>query len=225
MPKLETTLHLDMYRVGKRRRSLPGRIRNAFRALLAKNNLYGLEWGDPDTNPPLKYMRDHFLVPYITPQTTVVEIGVGGGRWTRYMLAARQIYAVDYHQELLDELKANFPGERITFVHNHGDDFPGIPPQSVDFIFSFGTFVHLDREIINGYLANMKGLLKPDATVFLQYSDQTKPLAQVEPGFSDNDPDKMRGLVTSHGYNILEEDVKTLWHSAVIRFGLPKRAT
>jgi hypothetical protein len=210
-----------MYKGGKRRRSLPARIKSGLQAFLAKDDLYGMEWGNPDTIPPLKYVRDHFLIPYISSETTLVEIGAGGGRWTRYMFGARQIYAVDYHQELLAELKANFTGRDIVFIKNNGDDFPGIPAQSVDFIFSFGTFVHLERNIIDRYLANMKALLKPEANVVIQYSDKTKPMAQSDQGFSDNDPEKMRALVLSHGYSIVEEDVKTLWHSSVIRFGIP----
>jgi len=100
MPKLDTTLHLDMFSAGKRRRSLSSRIKKAINVLLARNDVYGLEWGDPEVNEPLRYVRNHFLTPYIAPSTTLVEIGPGGGRWTRYMLTAKRIYAVDYHQEL-----------------------------------------------------------------------------------------------------------------------------
>jgi ubiquinone/menaquinone biosynthesis C-methylase UbiE len=137
------------------------------------------------------------------------------------MLDARRIYAVDYHQELLDELKSNFNRGNITFIKNNGDDFPSIPDGTIDFLFSFGTFVHLDAEIIDRYLKNMKRLLKPEAVVVIQYSDKTKPLGQRNAGFSENDPDRMRTLVLSNGYSIHEEDTKTLWHSAIVRFGLP----
>jgi SAM-dependent methyltransferase len=220
MPNLDTKLHLDMYAAG-RRRSLSSRFRNAVRAFLAKNDVYGIQWGDPEVVPPLTYVRDHFLRPYLSPNTTVVEIGPGGGRWTRYMLHARHIYAVDYHQELLNELSSNFRRSNITTIKNRGDDFPGIPPQTIDFVFSFGTFVHLDLEIIDRYLESMKSLLKPESNVVIQYSDKTKPMAASNEGFSDNDPDRMRALVLRHGYSILEEDVKTLWHSSLIRIGLP----
>jgi SAM-dependent methyltransferase len=220
MPQLDTRLHLDMYEGGKKSRSLIGRFGRAWRALTAKNNVYGVEWGDPETLAPLTYMRDHYLLPYVTPHSTIVEIGVGGGRWTRYMLKAKQIYAVDYHQEILDLLKANFPKPNIKFIKNSGDDFPGVPPHSVDLIFSFGTFVHLELNIIDGYLRNMKPLLKPTSTVVIQYSDRTKPLGNTE-GFADNDPDRMRELVKKHGFEVVEEDLKTIWHSSVIRFKLP----
>jgi hypothetical protein len=220
MPGLDTSLHLDMHRAGKRRRGLTTRIRQAWIALTGKGDVYGLEWGDPEASPPLAYVRDRFLRPFVTPETSAIEIGVGGGRWTRYMLGAARVYAVDFHQELLDELRSNYGPANLTFVKNNGDDFPGIAPASIDFIFSFGTFVHLDVDIIDRYLRNMKPLLTATSNVVIQYSDQTKPLARSNPGFSKNDPETMRQLVSSHGYVIFEEDIKTLWHSAVIRFGL-----
>lgn len=225
MPKLDTSLHIDMYSAGKRHRGLTQRIRKAMKVLLAQNDIYGLEWGDPERIPPLNYVRDHFLTPYVTSNSTVVEIGPGGGRWTRYMLNARQIYAVDYHQELLDELKANFDANNITYVKNKGDDFPRIPDGSVDFLFSFGVFVHLNVDIIDRYLRNIKPLLKHDSNVVIQYSDKTKPIAKNNKGFSENDPEIMRELVLSHGYEIKEEDTKTMWHSSIIRFGLPNTIT
>lgn len=209
-----------MLQAAKRRRTLSSRIKNAAQILLARNDVYGLEWGDPDVNEPLRYVRDHYLTPYISPSTTLVEIGPGGGRWTRYMLGAKHIYAVDYHQELLDELKSRVHASHVTFVKNHGDDFPNIPDASIDFVFSFGTFVHLDLDLIDRYLGNLRRLLKSTSNVVIQYSDKTKPVAQKNASFSENDPDRMRAMVLSHGYAVYEEDVKTLWHSSIVRFGL-----
>lgn len=168
-------------------------------------------------------MRDHFLTPYVSPSATIVEIGPGGGRWTRYMLSARRIYAVDYHQELLDELRSRFNRPNIAFVKNSGDDFPGVPDGTADLIFSFGCFVHLDIDIIDRYLANMRRLLKTESNVVLHYADKTKPLARSNDSFSNNDPEAMRMLVRRQGYIICEEDTVTMWHSDVVRFGLPSR--
>lgn len=82
MPKLDTTLHLEMYKAGKKRRSLRTRAKHALEVLLGREDVYGLEWGNPDTCPPLAYVRDQFLLPYLTPDATVVEIGPGGGSAT-----------------------------------------------------------------------------------------------------------------------------------------------
>jgi len=223
MPKLDTTLHVDMYERAKHANTFSARVKRALNAIAGRDYVYGLEWGNPETDPPLRYIRDTFLLPYLTKETVAVEIGPGGGRWTRYMLGVKKLYAVDFHQELLDGLKRNFRKANLTFVRNAGDDFPGIPDESIDFIFSFGTFVHLDVEIIDRYLNNMRRLLRSNSNVVIQYSDKTKPLGKRNKGFSDNDPDRMRDLVLSHGYSICEEDTKTLWHSSMIRFQVGNR--
>src|SRR5690606_33770741 len=70
MPRLDTTLHIDMYRAAKKRRTLPSRIKQALKILLGRDDLYGMEWGDPDSRGPLTYIRDCFLLPYITNEAT-----------------------------------------------------------------------------------------------------------------------------------------------------------
>jgi len=220
MPELDTALHLEMLRGGQRRHRLAARMKQAVRLVLGTDVVYGVEWGDPESVEPLRYVRQHFLRQYITPESTVLEIGPGGGRWTRYMLSARQLYVVDYHQEMLLELRSNFDRPNMTFIKNNGDDLPGVPDASIDFLFSFGAFVHLDPEIIEGYLSNIQRVLKPTATAVIHYSDKTKPLGKRNGGFSENDPATMRRLVLSHGYSIHEEDTGTMWHSSIIRFGL-----
>jgi SAM-dependent methyltransferase len=215
MPSLTTMLHLDMLR--NRQRGLIGRLRRARDAFRAQN-IYGLEWGDPERDEPLKYIKGHFLTPYVTPNTTVLEIGPGGGRWTRYLLAARLVYAVDYHQQLLDELAVNFRADKLISIKNNGTDLPGVPAESIDFVFSFGVFVHLDLDLIDAYLRSLKSVLKCGGSVVVQYADKTKPLAKLNNGFAENTPEQMRKLILSHGYRIEEEDTGTMWHSSIVRF-------
>lgn len=217
MPDLNTSLHLDMLRASRRNRSLPRRLWRAVNQELSSKAVYGLEWGDPETVEPLRYVRDSWVLPYVRPDRTVLEIGPGGGRWTRYLLACRRLYVVDYHGELLAELKKNFSAPHMVFVQNNGTDFPGVPEAGIDFLFSFGTFVHLDPDLITAYLANIKSILRTGGDVVIQYADQTKVLAQHNPAFADTTPDVMRAMATEAGFQIVEEDLTTLWHSSLIR--------
>lgn len=207
-----------MHRRTQRRGALLGRIVRAVKRELSAPPIYGLEWGDPDNVEPLRFIRDTYLLPYVQPEHTALEIGPGGGRWTRYLLPSRKLYVVDFHQELLDELRKNFRRSNMVFIRNNGSDFPGVEPASVDFVFSFGTFVHLDLPIIEAYLHNMRAILKPESNVVIHYSDQTKIMARANSGFSDNTPDRMRSMVEAAGYRILEEDLTTMWHSSIVRF-------
>jgi len=201
MPDLNTTLHVKMLRPKKKRKLLP-RIFAAIKRELASPNVYGLQWGDPDIVRPLRFIRDRYVLAYVRPEDTAVEIGPGGGRWTRYLLDFKKLYVVDYHVELLAELKKNFCKPGMEFIKNNGTDFPGIAERSIDYLFSFGTFVHLDAPIIEIYLANMKKILKPGANAVIQYSDKTKIMAQLNENFSENTPDKMRTMVLNAGDTI-----------------------
>lgn len=208
-------------------RGLGRRLADALRAARvasAAPRIYGLQWGDPDHNENLRTIRDRFVLPYCDATHTAIEIGPGGGRWTRYLLGFTRLYVVDYHEELLRELRKNYSLPNMVFVKNDGTDLPGIPDNSVDFVFTFGTFVHLDRDLIEAYLANLRRVVKPGANLVIQYSDRTKPVAQENEGFSDNDPEQMRRMITQAGYEILEEDLTTLPHSSVVRF-TPARHT
>src|SRR5438309_10375504 len=193
MPDLDTTLHLKMVRPKKKRRLLP-RIFAAIRRELTSPNVYGLQWGDPDVVRPLRFIRDRYVLPYVSPEHTAVEIGPGGGRWTRYLLDFKKLYVVDYHAELLSELKKNFREPRMEFIKNNETDFPGIAERSIDYLFSFGTFVHLDAPIIEIYLANMKKILKPGANLITQYSDKTTLMAELNESFSESTPEKIRTM-------------------------------
>ncbi len=218
MPNLNTTLHLDMLGTFKRKNTLFSRFRRVLKREQTPNGIYGLEWGDPEVVEPLQFIRDRFVRPFINPEHLAVEIGPGGGRWTRYLLGFKYLYVIDYHKKLLDELKKNYNQANMKFIKNNGTDFPGINNHSIDYLFSFGVFVHLELDLIDSYLKNMKSILKPSANVVIQYSDKTKLMAQQNQTFSDNTPEKMRELVLSKGYKVLDEDLTTMWHSSIVRF-------
>jgi len=218
MPGLKTSLHLDMWREFKEKDSMARRVRRALRQVISPTEIYGLQWGDPEILPPLQFLRDRWVLPYVNPQHVALEIGPGGGRWSRYLLDFRQLYVVDYHEEILNELKRNFYRPNMGFIKNNECDFPGVADTFIDYLFSFGCFVHLDRELIVAYLKNIVRILKPGGNAVLHYSDKSKIMAQVNSSFSDNTPQQMRKMVTESGFRILEEDLTTMWHSSLIRF-------
>lgn len=221
MPELDSPLHLEMYRRFQQRSKLPARLRRAAQAVrkeLLSPPVYGLAWGDPEEVPPLRFIRDRYVLPYVNPTHVALEIGPGGGRWTRYLLGFCALYLIDYHAEILAECRRAFRRHsHLRFITNSGTDFPGIAAHSIDYVFSFGTFVHLDLPIIEAYLGAIKAILRPRANVVLQYSDKRKIMAQINPGFADTTPEQVRAAVEAAGFAVLEEDLTTLWHSSVIR--------
>lgn len=205
MPQLSTEIHTNM-------------LTNSIKRGETASEVYGMHWGDPKVKPFLAYVRDHWCAPYVNQNHTAMEIGPGGGRWTRYLLGFDKLITVDYHKELLEELDKSYRAPHLHLLHNNGSDFPGVEENSIDFIFSFGVFVHIDVDIINQYLGNMKKVLKPGGNIILQYSDKTKVQAAKNDGFSNNTPSIMRKMVLDHGFFILEENLTVLPHAGLIRF-------
>ena len=159
-----------------------------------------------------------YVLPYVKPDHVALEIGPGGGRWTRYLLGFRKLYVVDYHAELLRELRGRFNEPNMQFIVNHGTDFPGVPQHSVDYVISVACFVHLEPHLIAAYLKNIAGILRPGGNVFLTYSDKTKVGAQMNPSFTENTPTRMNEMIRQAGFRIVEEDLTILWNSGVVRF-------
>jgi phospholipid N-methyltransferase len=183
-----------------------------------RGEIYGMHWGDPETVQPLNFIKNSYVMPHVKPEGVGLEIGPGGGRWTQYLTRMKRLYVVDYHKELLAEFSRAFKAPNIISIQNNGSDFPGVPDGEIDFLMSFDVFVHLEPHLIEDYLNNMMRVLKGDAIVLLHYSDKTKIMAQINPGFAETTPEIMRHLVLSAGYEILQEDTTTMWHSSIIMF-------
>jgi SAM-dependent methyltransferase len=220
MPGLDTTIHVDMLRTSRRRNGFLGRVYDTVRNIRYRRPIYGLEWGDPETIPPLKFIKEQYVLPRVNPAHVALEIGPGGGRWTRYLLGFKTLYVVDFYPELLKELRRYFNRPNMRFVKNSGSDFPSVPDQSVDFIFSFGCFVHLELPIIQSYVENMKRVLRPGGNVLVQYSDSNKIMSRDNEGFSDNSPEKMRKIIIDSGFHICMEDTTSMWNSSIIQFSV-----
>lgn len=218
MPSTESWLHWLMWVAFKGRTCLLARIvRAVWSEIRAPKPVYGLQWGDPEFIAPLRYIRDRFIAPYIDGEHSALEIGPGGGRWTRYLSGFDRVYVVDRHEWMFLELRRNVDFSGLRFVRTCGTDFPGLAPASVDYVFTFDCFVHLEVADIRAYLKNLRPLLRPAANVVIHYSDHGKVMARINPWFSENGPDIMRPMVADLGYTIAEEDTTTLWHGCIMR--------
>jgi len=171
---------------------------------------YGEKWGDPEKERSLKVIKAKFLTPFVNENHTALEIGPGGGRWTQYLLNFKKLYLLDLNKEFFPYLKKRFQNlQNISYHQTNGVDFPEVPKKSIDFLFSFGTFVHLDQEIIIEYLDNMKNILKENSNIVLNYSDMTRLYCITNKGFSYNTREIMRKIISDKGYEIVSEDNKT----------------
>jgi len=207
-----------------------------------KDGHYGDHWGDPsvsgvryllhrlwpgnDSIGNLAKVRKKHLEPYVTPDSVVLEIGAGGGRWTQFLIHAREVVVAELNKQFFRYLRKRFKTHKhkLRFYETSGYELEGIDSGSVDFVFSFGTFVHIEPEGIDAYLSEIHRVLKPGGVASLQYADRTKPYFNDRDGwdgFSDMNGEKMESMLAMRGFALVEHDQSVLKHSNIVVFQRP----
>jgi SAM-dependent methyltransferase len=193
---------------------------------------YGDEWGDPGASALRRWLGTltgkgrfrslHrvarcYIAPFVGPDKVCLEIGPGGGRWTQFLVGARELILVDLNPEFFEYLRGRFPeaAPRMRFYETSGYELGGVPDASVDFVFSFGTFVHIEPEGIDAYLGELRRVLRPGGIASLQYADKTKWPAARNPNFSNMTPDRMEALAATRGFRLRAHDTALLLHSSI----------
>jgi SAM-dependent methyltransferase len=112
-----------------------------------------------------------FIEPYLAPDADVIEIASGHGRWTEHMVGrVRSLMLVDVNVSCLEACRERF-GSRggIRYVCNDGRTLP-TADGSVDLIWSFGSFVHIDARDVDAYLAEFRRVLRPTGRYVIHHA-------------------------------------------------------
>lgn len=115
---------------------------------------------------------DTFLDPWVSAPTDVLEIAPGHGRWTEHLLArAGSVVIVDINQECLDACHARFDGDaRLRGFRTTGWSLEFLDDRSIDFAWSFDSFVHMDADVIKGYLVELARVLRPGGRAVIHHA-------------------------------------------------------
>lgn len=113
-----------------------------------------------------------FVEPGLGSDSDALEIAPGFGRWTAVMAGRTgTLTLVDLSPRCIEVCQERFgdlPGMR--FVVNDGSTLPGVPDSSIDFIWSFDSFVHMELPVIDGYLAEMERVLRPGGRAVIHHA-------------------------------------------------------
>ncbi|MEA2490810.1 MAG: hypothetical protein QOH21_2602 [Acidobacteriota bacterium] len=182
---------------------------------------FGDRWGNPETFGPLVEVRQRFLDPYFLEGMRVVEIGSGGGRWTQYLARAGHLIVVEFNPEAFFYLRQRFPDVRLTTYQTTGAEMHGVPTGTVDFVFTFDVFVHLEPEVIEGYLHEIERVLRPGGVAVVHYGDVRKDIALHNPGFSRMTRERMEELIAMTGLRVIDHDETIMFHSNLVALSHP----
>lgn len=114
------------------------------------------------------YFRLH---PFL-PCQRLLEIAPGHGRWTQYLKhVCEELHVVDLSPNCIAACRQRFAADaHITYHVNDGYSLAMVPGH-FNVIFSFDSLVHVEIDIIDGYLAQIGGMLARDGICFLHHSN------------------------------------------------------
>jgi len=156
----------------RRKRGIPG----LNSATLNKEIWEGWDWsaqGDEWTHSAQwkQSLIDCVLEKEIPANSVILEIGPGGGRWTGALLARASRYVgVDISATCIEHCRKKFGGDpRASFVVGSGRDLAGVADASIDAIWSFDAFVHINRAEVEGYTQEFVRVLKPGGVAVVHH--------------------------------------------------------
>jgi hypothetical protein len=102
---------------------------------------------------------------WIPENSNIVEIGPGAGRWTEILLPlSRQFWGVDIFKRCVAICREHFKlYTNAEFYITGGSDLAGIPDNSVDALWSFDVFVHVNQHELEGYIHDFIRVMRSGA--------------------------------------------------------------
>jgi SAM-dependent methyltransferase len=97
---------------------------------------------------------EQVLKPRVPQGSVVVEIGPGAGRWTEHLIPRAAGYTgIDLSKTCVEVCSKKFAAAaQASFRCNDGNNLPGVADGSVEVIWSFDVFVHINLVDIGSYL-------------------------------------------------------------------------
>ena len=131
--------------------------------------LDGDEWTDQAAFCGMAYpvwkqdIVDAFIVPNVDANSTVLEVAMGHGRWTPFLAQrARRYIGVDFSPSCVLFCRERFRDlANVDFRLTDGRTISLIASGSVQFIWSFDSFVHIEPDITDSYVAEFARVLCP----------------------------------------------------------------
>jgi ubiquinone/menaquinone biosynthesis C-methylase UbiE len=154
--------------------------------LFGKNDFWkeqGDEWSDPWGSSYMQWIgviqpRIHAFV----PTKTILEIAPGFGRWTQYLRnLCNSLIAVDIAENCIEYCRKRFAGQAdIHFFVNDGKTLNMATDNSVDFIFSFDSLVHVEMDVLDSYIKEFSRILNQNGVAFIHHSNLGSYQREVE---------------------------------------------
>lgn len=171
----------------------------------------GEEWTEHATKPEQwkADLLEKMMFRYLKPSSVVLEIGPGAGRWTEHLLKnAKFLILVDIAPKCIEMCKERFAGQSNIEYHVIKENIDFLLDNSIDFIWSYDVFVHINPSDIKRYIENIRRVLKLGGIAIIHHSGSEYESEQIaKKGFrAQMTAEKFAEIVNERGMGIVEQN-------------------
>lgn len=126
---------------------------------------------------------DHLVLPFSARGGSILEIACGRGSWSRLLAEhAGRLVLVDLSPACIRHCRQLFANAPQVSVHaTDGRHLPLELSNSMDLVWSFDAFVHMDRACVASYLREAFRVLRPGGHVVLHHANRRHWLLPLAP--------------------------------------------
>ena len=148
---------------------------------------------------------DEFLIPNVPEGGVVVEIGPGGGRWTEILQRrAGRLFVTDVSDQALANCRERFREcSNIEYLLGDGRSVT-VPSSTVDAIWSYDVFVHINPLDARSYFREFARILRPGSLAVIHHPGSVR----HNPSRSDLTDAMVRDFCAEAGLDIMLQTSK-----------------
>ena len=115
---------------------------------------------------------NEMMLKYIKNGSTILEIGIGAGRWSEVLQrVGGRVILTDISQKCIEICKDRFAYAHNIEYHLIEERLDFINDNTIDGIWSYDVFVHINPSDIEKYISDFGRILKPGAYAIIHHSN------------------------------------------------------
>ena len=162
---------------------------------------------------PLRWKNDlinEMILKYIRRNSIILEIGPGAGRWTEFLHPlAKNLILADISKKCLDICKKRFNSVDKIDYHVIDKKLEFIDNETIDHVWSYDVFVHINPSDVEKYLEDFSRILKPGGIAIIHHSGKFSTSNKKKYGSrAYMDKEQFANFVQKFGMKIIEQNEK-----------------
>jgi ubiquinone/menaquinone biosynthesis C-methylase UbiE len=138
---------------------------------------------------------------------TNLEIGPGGGRWTEILQKiSGKLIGVDISAKCIEVCREKFAAyDNVEFFVNDGARLDAVADSSIDSVWSFDVFVHINSTEVEKYVQEFRRVMKPGSRAVIHHGQ----LGGKAGGWrSDLTTETLNQILARNGFAVIEQFTK-----------------